>query len=114
MTPEPDARCVVTRSPVLGTTPSPAAYDIVKISTTAGSTWRVTDCSDALRSSLASAARDGDGAGAWAAARGACGVRLTATTASRMFLGLGLGIGTFLGRSVQGVRVNEASISSVA
>ena len=50
MTPEPDARSVRIRSPVLGTSPSPAVYDVAKIWTTDGLTLREVDSSSALRS----------------------------------------------------------------
>ena len=50
MTPDPDARCVVTRSAVRGTSPSPGVYEVVKISTTAGPTSRAVASSELLRS----------------------------------------------------------------
>src|SRR6185436_20255186 len=59
MTPDPDARCVVTRSAVRGTSPSPGAYEVVKISTTAVPTTRAVASSELLRSAEGTAARAG-------------------------------------------------------
>src|SRR5580765_8381784 len=58
MTPDPDARSVVTRSAVLGTSPSRAAYDVAKISTTVGLTSRVVASSEPLSSAAVFTARD--------------------------------------------------------
>src|SRR5262245_40609271 len=84
MTPEPDARCVVTRSAVRGTIPSPGVYEVVKISTTVGPTLRAVASSELLRSVAAFATRDGACANAADATK-----RLTKTTANNALRLLG-------------------------
>src|SRR5688572_15391156 len=67
MTPDPDARCVVTRSAVRGTTPSLGAYEVAKISTIEAVTVRVVASSTLLRSPAAATRGGDDAAGACAA-----------------------------------------------
>src|SRR4029453_12661065 len=59
MTPEPDPRCVMTRSAVPGITPSPGLYEVVKISTTEAPTSRAVPSMAALRSGVEGAVRGG-------------------------------------------------------
>src|SRR5262245_2037661 len=73
MTPDPLARCVETRSPVLAR--SPGRYDVVKISTTEGLTSRAVDSSESLRSATVGTTR----CGVWLIAGNAPKIRLTIT-----------------------------------
>src|SRR5262245_1843437 len=65
MTPDPEARCVVTRSAPRAITPWPASYDVAKISTTVGPTSRVVVSTVPLKSaapaSRGACARDSAG-----------------------------------------------------
>ena len=81
MTPEPDARCVVTRSALRGSTPSPGAYDVVKISTTDGATTFAALSSAPLKSAMAAAERAG--AACAAATLGTINTAIAATACNR-------------------------------
>src|SRR5262245_52741520 len=59
MTPDPDPRCVMTRSAVPGITPSPGLYEVVKISTTEAPTSRAVPSMAALRSGVEGTVRGG-------------------------------------------------------
>ena len=88
MTPDPDARSVVMRSALRATSPSPGAYEVVKISTTAAPTLRAVASSDVLRSAAVVEARGG----VCPSAAGALRIRLTNAAAKRTPFRLGFDI----------------------
>src|SRR4029453_8262591 len=59
MTPEPDPRCVMTRSAVPGITPSPGLYEVVKISRTEPPSSRGGPLMSARRSGVEGPVRGG-------------------------------------------------------